>query len=128
MKKIKRLINYYIFNESLKQMEVNRIMEKISKKKTLTKKEKSFLELYHATNKEEFKDYLYLAKNATFTKILELLEKNVKIICNLHDKDGKFGMQITKIENNFEDETCTITMIHNEHHKLHDKFLYNLIY
>ena len=37
-------------------------------------------------------------------------------------------MEIVKIENNFEEETCKITMIHDEHHKLHDKFLYNLIY
>jgi hypothetical protein len=37
-------------------------------------------------------------------------------------------MEIVKIENNFEEETCTIKMIHDESHKLHDKFLYNLIY
>ena len=128
MKKLERFIKYYLFNESVKQMEVTKIMEKISKKKPLTKREKNFLELYQATHKEEMKDYLYLSKNATFSKILHLLECKVKVICNLHDKNGKFGMEIVKIENNFEDETCMITMIHDEHHKLHDKFLYNVIY
>ncbi len=128
MKKIERLIKYYLFNESVKQMEVKKIMDKVSKKKPLTKREKNFLELYQATQKEELKDFLYLSKNSTFSKILDLLERNIKVICNLHDKNGKFGMEIVKIENNFEDETCYITMIHDEHHKLHDKFLYNLIY
>ncbi len=128
MKKIERFIKYYLFKESVKQMEVKKIMEKISKKKTLTKREQNFLELYQATQVEELKDFLYLSKNSTFSKILELLEHNIKVICNLHDKNGKFGMEIIKIENNFEDETCTITMVHDEHHKLHDKFLYNLIY
>ena len=69
-----------------------------------------------------------MSKNSTFSKILELLESNIKVICNLHDRNGKFGIEIVKIENNFEEEICIITMIHNEIHKLHDKFLYNLIY
>lgn len=128
MKKIERFIKYYLFNESIKQMEVKRIMDKVSRKKQLTKREQSFLELYNSTQKEEMKDFLYLSKNTTFSKILELLERKIKVICNLHDKNGKFGMEIIKIENNFEEETCTITMVHDEHHKLHDKFLYNLIY
>ena len=128
MKKIERFIKYYLLNESIKDMELNKIRVKVSKKKALTKRERDFLELYQATNKEDMKDYLYLSKNTTFSKILELLESKIKVICNLHDKNGKFGMEITKIENNFEEETCSITMVHDEHHKLHDKFLYNLIY
>jgi len=128
MKKIERFIKYYLLNESVKDMELNKIKVKVSKKKALTKRERDFLELYQATNKEDMKDYLYLSKNTTFSKILELLESKVKVICNLHDKNGKFGMEITKIENNFEEETCLVTMVHDEHHKLHDKFLYNLIY
>lgn len=128
MKRIERFIKYYLLKESVKQMEVNKIMEKVSKRKPLTKREQNFLELYRSTHKEEMKDYLYLSKNSTFSKVMDLLEKKVKVICNLHDKNGKFGMEIVKIENNFEDETCIVTMIHDEHHKLHDKFLYNLIY
>lgn len=128
MKKIERFIKYYLFKESVKDMELNKIKDKVSKNKNLTKRERNFLELYQATSKEEMKDYLYLSKNTTFSKILELLESKIKVICNLHDKNGKFGMEIIKIENNFEEETCLVTMIHDEHHKLHDKFLYNLIY
>ena len=68
MKKIERLIKYYLFNESVKQMEVKKIMDKVSKKKPLTKREKNFLELYQATQKEELKDFLYLSKNSTFSR------------------------------------------------------------
>jgi hypothetical protein len=128
MRKIERMIKYYLFKESVKDMELNKIKDKINKRKALTKREINFLELYQSTSKVELKDFLYLSKNTTFSKILELLESNIKVICNLHDRNGKFGMEIVKIENNFEEETCMITMIHDEHHKLHDKFLYNLIY
>ena len=129
MKKIGRIIKYYLFNESVKNMELNKIKDKINKRKSLTKREINFLELYQSTiKKEDLKDFLYLSKNSTFSKILELLESNIKVICNLHDRNGKFGIEIVKIENNFEEEICIITMIHNEIHKLHDKFLYNLIY
>ncbi len=125
---IKRIIKYYIFKESVKEMELNKILEKVSKRKKLTERERKFLELYQVTREEEMKDFLYLSKNSTFKKVAELLELGKKVICNLHDRNGKFGDQITSIENNFEDETCTISMKHGENHKLHDKFLYNLIY
>ena len=129
MKKIGRIIKYYLFKESVKNMELNKIKDKINKRNSLTKREINFLELYQSTiKKEDLKDFLYLSKNSTFSKILELLESNIKVICNLHDRNGKFGIEIVKIENNFEEEICIITMIHNEIHKLHDKFLYNLIY
>ena len=129
MRKIKRIIKYYLFKESIKYMELNKIKDKINKKKSLTKRELNFLELYESTvKKEDLKDFLYLSKNTAFSKILDLLESGIKVICNLHDRNGKFGMEIVKIENNFEEETCTIKMIHDESHKLHDKFLYNLIY
>lgn len=128
MKKIERIINYYLLKKSVKEMELSKIKNKVSKNKSLTKREINFLELYQATSKDILKDFLYLSKNTTFSKIIELLENNIKVICNLHDKNGKFGLEIIKIENNFEEETCLITMKHEESHKLHDKFLYNLIY
>jgi O-phosphoseryl-tRNA(Cys) synthetase len=129
MKKIERIINYYFLNKSVKEMELIKIKNKVAKKDPLTKREILFLDLYQSTMKEsDLKDFLYLSKNSTFSKIKDILEKGVKIICNLHDKNGKFGIEVIDIENNFEDETCIIRMKHEESHKLHDKFLYNLIY
>jgi hypothetical protein len=92
-----------------------------------TSKEKELL-FKICYSKSDLKDYLFLSKNSTFSKITELLNKKYTIICDLHDKNGKFGMKIIKIENNFEDESCIITMEREYTHKLYDKFLYNLIY
>lgn len=124
---VMKLIKYYLFKESIKEMELNKILDKVYKKKFLTSREKKFLDLYQITREDDIKDFLYLSKNAIFKKIAELLERNKKVICNLNDRNGKIGLEIKSLENNFEDETCTIFM-KGEKCKLHDKFLYNLIY
>ena len=126
--KIKRIIKYYLFNESVKEMELNKILDKVSNRKSLTIRERNFLELYKTTREEDMKDFLYISKNSAFKKISELLEIGKKVICDLHDRNGKIGLEITGIENNFEEDTCIITMKGEEKHQLHDKFLYNLIY
>jgi hypothetical protein len=126
--KIKRIIKYYLFNESVKEMELNKILDKVSNRKSLTARERNFLELYKTTREEDMKDFLYISKNSAFKKISELLEIGKKVICDLHDRNGKIGLEITGIENNFEEDTCIITMKGEEKHQLHDKFLYNLIY
>lgn len=64
--KIKRLIEHYLFNKSVKEMELDKILEKVLKKKTLTPREKGFIELYNSTQEVLMKDYLYLSKNSAF--------------------------------------------------------------
>lgn len=125
---LKKIIKYYLLNESIKDIEVNRILDKVSKNKSLTAKEISFLDLYQITREEDIKDYFYLGKNAVFNKIVELLQKGKNVVCDLNDRDGKIGLIITGAENNFEDETCVLSLKGDVKHKLHDKFLYNLIY
>ena len=126
--KIRKLIKYYILGESLKEIELNRILDKISKKIKLTKREKNFLDLYQTTREDEMKDFMLLSKNSTCNKITSLLEDGKKIICDLADKNGKFGLTITKIDNNYEDDYSVITMRGGETHILEDKYLYNIIY
>lgn len=126
--KIKRIIKYYLFKESVKEMELNKILDKVSKKKSLSDREIKFLNLYQETNDDDLKDFLYLSKNSTFKKITELLEIGKKVICDLHDRNGKIGLQIIGAENNFEEERCILNLKGGESHNLHDKFLYNLIY
>ena len=70
---------------------------------------------------------MYLSKNNTFRRVKDLLESGKKVICDLHDKDGKIGLPIVDIQNHIESETCKVIM-KNEEHELHDRFLYNLIY
>lgn len=126
--RIKKILKYYLFGESVKEMEMNKILDKINTRKKLTDREINFLNLYQQTKDEDLKDFLYLSKNSTFSKITSLLEKGKKVICDLHDRNGKIGLQIIKIENNFENENCILTLKNDETHFLHDKFLYNIIY
>ena len=60
--------------------------------------------------------------------IESLLKKNIEIICDLEDRDGKFGDGIVKIKNNFEGNRCEIYLKKGEKCYLEDKFLYNLFY
>jgi hypothetical protein len=126
--KISKLFKYYVLGESIKEIEMNRILEKISKKIRLTKREKEFLDLYNQTSKNDDRDYMMLSKSSASKKIKELLEKSKKVICDLHDRNGKFGLQIIDIQDDFESETSVVIMKSEERHKMHDKFLYNIIY
>ena len=108
---------------------MNRILDKIYRKVNLTDREKGFLELYNQTvNKPEDKDWMMLSKSATSTKVKELIELDYKVICDLHDRNGKIGLQILNIVDDIESDFSTIIMKGEEKHKLQDKFLYNLIY
>lgn len=126
--KIKKLIKYYFLGESIKEIELNRILDKINSKSKLTERERNFIELYQTTREDEMKDYMLLSKNSAFEKLSELLGINKRIICDLHDSQGKFGLEIKRVENDFESDACTIYMRGDEKHKLKDNFLYNIIY
>lgn len=128
MTDVKRLFKYYILGESLKDIEMNRILEKISKKKKLTDREKKFLQLYNETSDDDTKDYMMLSKNSTFKRINYLLERGKIIICDLYDRDGKIGLPIISVENNFEEEECKLHLKGGISHLLYDRFLYNIIY
>jgi hypothetical protein len=108
---------------------MNRILDKIYRKVNLTDREKGFLELYnHTVNNSEDKDWMMLSKSATSTKVKELIELDRKVICDLHDRNGKIGLQILNIVDDIESDFSIIIMKGEEKHKLQDKFLYNLIY
>lgn len=124
----KKFIKHYLLGESVKEIELNRILDKVSKKQNIEDKEKNFLDLYNSTSEEDMKDYMYLSKNTTFSKIKSLIEKGKVVICDLHDKNGKIGIKIKDIENDFENESCLMTLKNEETCKLEDKFLYNIIY
>ena len=126
--KIKKLIKYYLLGETVKEIELNRILDKINSKKKLSNKEINFLNLYQITRDEDMKDFMYLSKNSTYDKVKDLLEKDRKIICNLCDNYGKIGLKITNIENDFDEDECILHLKGDEKFILEDKFLYNLIY
>jgi hypothetical protein len=121
---IKKFIRYYLLGDSLRKIETDRILNKKSKKKELTQREKRFLDLHESDDK----DWMLLSKNSTYLKVKELLSKNKTIICDLNDRDGKIGLPILNIDNDFEEEVCMIYMKDNLTHELHDKFLYNILF
>lgn len=125
---IKKMIKHYILGESLKEIEINRILDKICKKSNLTKKEKDFLNLYNETQKADNRDYMLLSKSVVSTKVRELIDSGKKVICDLHDRDGKIGLLIIDVVNNYEDDKATIVMKGGVEQNLYDRFLYNLIY
>ena len=124
----KKFISYFKLNESLKEVRLNQILDKISKKVTLSKTEREFLDHYDQTSDEDLMDYRLLSKETTFTKISNLLDEGKKVICNLFDRDGKIGIQIAQIYNNYEDEISIMTLKNGEKVKLKDNILYNIIY
>lgn len=126
--KLKKIFKYYVLGESLKEIEVNRILDKVSKKMKLSKKEESFLDLYNHTNKEEEKDFMLLSKSVVSVKIRELIHKSTIVICDLHDRDGRIGLEIIDVINDYEKEESFVILKDNNKHILHEKFLYNLIY
>ena len=121
-----KFIKHYILRESIKDIEMNRILDKIYRNKELSDRERRFIDLYY--QKLDDKDYMYLSKNSTFDIISKLLKNNKKVICDLHDRNGKFGLPIISIVNDFEKESCVIIMKGDEKHELYDRFLYNIIY
>lgn len=126
--KIKKLIKYYILGESVKEIELNRILEKISKKRKLTEREKNFLDLYQSTREEDMKDLMLLSKNSACNRIGVMLENGKKVICDLCDRDGRIGLQILEVENDHEKETCTVRMKGGVEYELDERFLYNILY
>jgi hypothetical protein len=128
MTEVKRLIKYYLLGESLKEIEMNKILDKISRKKKLTIREKNFLELYNETSEDDERDYMMLSKNVAFKRLKHLLDGGKKIICDLHDRNGKIGLQIVDLENDIENEFCEIKLKDQSIFKLQDKFLYNITY
>jgi hypothetical protein len=122
---IKKVLKYYLLGESLKEIEVNRILNKVSKKKILTEREKKFLELYN--HKSDDKDLMYLSKNTTCERVKFFLDGGKKVMCDLHDRNGLIGLPVLNVVNNYDDDFGLIIM-KNETHQLNDRFLYNLIY
>lgn len=121
-------LRLFDLRESLKDSELNRILDKISDGLKLTGAEKNFLDRYDSVKEEDLKDYTHLSKDLTYQKIRELLDQNKKVSCDLYDKNGKIGLYIISIENNYNKGTCTMNLKGGEVAILTDNFLYNLIY
>jgi hypothetical protein len=113
---------------SFKEGELNRILDKISFGNILTDSENRFLSNIDKYTDDLYKDYLYLSKNDVFNRVSILLESKIIVICDLYDKDGKIGLEIVSIHNNFEEDYCFVVLENQERFKIKDNFSYNVIY
>ena len=84
--------------------------------------------MYNQTSDDDTKDYMMLSKNVAYRRVRHLLDNEKKVICDLHDRDGKIGLPILNIENDIEKEYCEIFLKDGITCKLKDNFLYNIIY
>ena len=106
-------------SESVKELSLNNILDKISKRSNLSDGEKNFLDNY---DKIDDRDYHMISKESVI-KIIENLKKSGrKVICNLHDRSGLIGSEILNVD------TCTLYLKGGDMFKLNDKFLYNIIW
>jgi hypothetical protein len=112
--------------DSFKEIKLNLILDKVSKKISLSEREKLFLKNYENELVEEYKDYKLLSKENIVERVKYIISKK-KIICNLEDKDGRINSQIISINNNFQGD-CQLVLKNNVVYELGDNFLYNLIY
>jgi tRNA-binding EMAP/Myf-like protein len=98
---------------------------KIEKKITDKKKSKIYSSIYN-----NGQDFMMLSVTNTFYRLRDMLENKVSIICNLKDRNGKIGEKIVKVSDNENrnNESYDIYMKRDITHKIHDRYLYNIIY
>jgi hypothetical protein len=126
--KFERWSKYLSLRESVKDDELNRILDKISSHQKLSDREEQFLAKFDQIVDTDLSDMPHLSKNTAFDKVSELLEKGKKVICDLYDKDGQINDQIISVENDFESETCILNLKHGDEAELNDRFLYIITY
>ncbi len=109
--------------ESVKELNLNRILDKMSRSGSITQGEKDFLDNY---DKFEDRDYHMISKESVIKTIKSINNSGKKVICNLHDRNGLIGLEILNADNNFQDDSCTLYLKGGEKFKLDDRFLYNI--
>jgi len=126
--KFKKFISYLNLRESLKEVELNTILDKLAKRMKLTKGEETFLDTYDKLKDDELKSFAMLSRQSAIEKIEELLQSGKKVICNLEDRYGKVGFEIVATENLPDEEMSLLKLKNAEVFKMKDNFLYNLIF
>ena len=126
--KFKKFISYLNLRESLKEIELNSILDKIAKRMKLSSGEETFLDTYDNVKEDELKSFAMLSRQSATEKIDTLIESGKKVICNLEDRSGKVGIQIISTENIPDEEITILKLKHSETYKMKDNFLYNLIF
>lgn len=119
---------YLNLRNSLKDDELNEILDKIHKGKLLSESEGRFLQKFDSIIESDHKDFSHLSKNQVFDKICYLLDSDKNVICNLYDKYGRINDKIVSAHNYFEEDCCVLGLKNGDSAKIYDKFLYKITY
>lgn len=126
MKKFEIWIQQFVKSESLKQLELNRILDKISTKSKLTIMEKKFLDFFNQKTDDDLRDYNFLSNLDAYNRVKQIFDSGKTVICNLKDRDGCINQHITSMEET--DDFLIVNTRKCGRVKLTDRFLYNIIY
>jgi len=123
----KKWVKYNLMRESRKEIELNRILDKISKKVELTTREKNFLSLYDTTTDDDFMDFTYLSSDVFISKIRELLDKNKRVVNEITSKgENNSGVEIRDIK--YKEDNVYLLLENGKTQKVSEKCLYNILY
>ena len=125
--KFKRWVRYVVFKESIKETELNRILDRVSGGKELTNKERNFLDLYNTIKDKDIQDYLLLSKQSAFERIKEIVDEGGIVICNIPDRDGPIGLKVINMIYDWNSERVELELDKGIKHYLDDKYLYNIV-
>jgi len=103
--------------ESLKDVELNRILDKINKKDGLNDYEEEFLNRFSNLTDDDIKDYMYLSNIDTIRRISSMISNGDVVKCGILENLG----DIISIDGNS-------ILTKNKSLELKDNFLYNLIH
>lgn len=112
--------------KSKRDIELDKILDKISSNISLSKLEQNFLNNFNSDF--DIKEYAYLSKNRTFIEIGNLLRSKNVVICDLKDRNGKISLPILRTDNKFNENKCILYLEKNKKALLKDSFLYNIFY
>lgn len=113
--------------KSVKENELDRILDKLSNAKIITDIEKRFLDNYDNISIDLVKDYSLLTNTDVYNRLSKILNLDIKANCDLYDRDGLIGIEILSVQTISEGNIYLI-LKNGEKMKLSDKFLYNMTY
>lgn len=120
-------LRHVFLKESVKEAELNRILDKISDGKNLDDREQSFLNLYNTIKDRDIQDYVLLTKQSVSERLQELIDSGATIVCNLVDRNGPIGLKILDQKSDWNADKVMLHLDKGEQFSLDDKFLYNII-
>lgn len=109
---------------SIKNSNLDNILDKISIRQDLSERERDFLLKFDGIDENELKDFNFLS----LLDLFYLMSKIKKVInCDIKDKSGKINDQIISSYYNYDECQIVLTLKHGKF-VLNDNYLYKLTY